>query len=145
MKFNYTKLPSLDPISGERGDILRPIISIDISHNSGWFSDVYQIQLTALIDSGADRNVAPLPIAKMLGVDLSKIKPIETSGIGKGTVSTYYTMVYFKIGGYEYEAPIGFGDSFPMILLGGQGFFDHWKVNFDYPRDIEIKFKTTFH
>lgn len=141
VKFTYTKTPALDPLTKEKSAIYRPLIPIDLKADSKWFSEEYGSYLDALIDSRADRNIAPLEIAELLQIDLSGIDPIETRGIEGGSVETFYTVLSFKIGGHSYDAPMGFGKSFPMILLGGSGFFDNWKINLDYPKDFELKRK----
>ncbi len=123
MKYKYTTY-----LPDDRGKFIkRPMVEIDIFGPKG------NLKQLALLDSGADRSVFNLEIAKYLGVDLSKNKISEITGItGKTKVFVVYD-VEIKV---EYlgaiKIPVGFIDS-PYVgaLLGQEGFFDANKIKFE--------------
>ncbi len=88
----------------------------------------------ALLDSGADMSVLPLPIAEILGLDMSGEK-LPAYGIG-GIVESVQTKVVVTIEKghehYNFSLPVkivlGKYD-FPM-LLGRAGFFDRFIITF---------------
>ena len=121
MTFNYIKA----------GIWHRPIIPVTIAYKNK------EIRYLALIDSGADFNVFHKDIADILRIDLSKLKQVPFSGISPGInipqgsfaevtlqvgKSTTKTMVLFS----KDISDNGYG------ILGQQGFFNNFKVAFDY-------------
>lgn len=113
------------------GIFYRPVIPITIRCNN------ISVGYYALIDSGADFNIFHADLTKILKIDLKKIKPFDFGGIKKDA----------KGKGYFYSLEIGIGQKFFLTtavfsydisdedgygVLGQQGFFQNFKVNFDY-------------
>ena len=117
--FNYAKT----------GLWYRPIIPVTLKFNKIEFSYL------ALLDSGADFNIFHADIAKILKIDLSKLRnPINFSGInGKGT--GYFTAIDIGVGSSYINTPVIFSNSISdngYGILGQQGFFNKYRIEFDY-------------
>ena len=89
----------------------------------------------ALIDSGADYCVFNLEFAKYIGIDLEKAGAGNSVGIGGlEKIKTYFVEIELKIKEFDDRIKIkaGFIDSPSVIaLLGQDGFFDNYKINFE--------------
>lgn len=114
----------------------RPIIKITLKFNKIEFSYL------ALIDSGADFNIFHADIAKILKIDLFKLKnPVNFSGIKGGGVG-YFTSVDVGVENNFINTPVVFSKDISdngYGILGQQGFFNSYKINFDYSsREIEL-------
>jgi hypothetical protein len=114
----------------------RPIIRVALKFNKVEFNYL------ALIDSGADFNIFHADIAKILKIDLSKLKnPINFSGIKGGGVG-HFTSIDLGIEGSFVNTPVIFSDDISdngYGILGQQGFFNNYKIEFDYRlRKIEL-------
>lgn len=97
----------------------------------------------ALIDSGADLCIFDAELADIFGIDVTKGEPRSVAGI-EGVVETQYIHpVKLTIGGWEHDIQAGFLPGiarFGYGLLGQQGFFEFFKVAFDYPKEsIDVK------
>lgn len=139
MKFTYTKLPSTHPVTDKQIDTCRPYIPIDIAHNHQWASKLFGIEyINALVDSGADNNLTPIELADALGIPWQSLQAKETYGIEGNGIRTYYTPITLLIGGDVYSTFMGFMPNLSTVLLGGNGFFNRFKVKFDYPKSFEI-------
>jgi len=130
VKFNYVKA----------GKFKRPIIPITLKNGKKI------INYLALVDSGADFNVFHKEIAELLGVNLKNLPETEFSGIKKNANAiAKYTAIEIGINGYFFSVPVLFSDSISASgygIVGQQGFFDKFKVRFDYKKgDIELKTK----
>jgi hypothetical protein len=117
----------------------RPLVPIQLNHGA------YTVNTMALVDSGADRVVFPLAYAGRLGIDLSRLEPSETSGVGNDHILTYHATVDLTISfcgrDYQYPSQVSFVAS-DSSLLGQAGFFDHFQVAFDRAkRELEIRSK----
>src|SRR3989344_4134342 len=116
----------------------RPIIPITLRHEGN------SIKYLALIDSGADFNIFDSEIADILKIDLSKLKEVKFSGINKDAEATgRYTGVTLGIEKFMFESPVIFSDQIPSFgcgILGQQGFFNHFRIKFDYKKsDIQLR------
>lgn len=143
MKFTYTAIPAINPITSKESAIHRPYIPIDIAYENRWISKVGGFSyVDALIDSGADNNLAPLEFGNLLGVPWSTVKPKKTIGINGGIgIDTYFFPVAVAVGGDIYRTYMGFSEGLSQVLLGGDGFFNKYKVKFEYPRFFEVNKK----
>jgi len=128
-KFSYAKT----------GIWYRPIIPVTLRYNK------IEFNYLALLDSGADFNIFHADVAKILKIDLSKQKNfMEFSGIKQGA----------KGKGYFFSIDVGANDQFKNTtvifsndisqdgygILGQQGFFNNYKINFDYSKhEIEVE------
>ena len=114
----------------------RSIIKITLKFNKTEFSYL------ALIDSGADFNIFHADIAKILKINLSKLKnPVNFSGIKGGGIG-YFTSIDVGIENNFINTPVVFSKDISdngYGILGQQGFFNNYKINFDYNlREIEL-------
>lgn len=100
-------------------------------------------RVIALIDSGASANLFTAEIADSIG-----IKQLETGeehsfyGISGQLAKAYGHEVIMEVGGHNFKSKIYFSrDVRPeTVLLGMIGFFDHFVVTFDRPKEtIELK------
>ena len=97
----------------------RPIIPVALKFNR------IEFNYLALLDSGADFNIFHSDIAKILKIDLLKLKnPVNFSGIsGKGV--GYFTSIDIGIGNNFINTPVVFSDDISdngYGILGQQGF-----------------------
>lgn len=117
----------------------RPIIPITLKFNK------IELNYLALLDSGADFNIFHADIAKLLKIDLTKLKnPVKFSGIKQGAEGKGYFLSIdvgiknnFKNTTVVFSSDIsenGYG------ILGQQGFFNNYKVSFNYAsRVIQVE------
>lgn len=114
--------------------IIRPIVPIVLKANSKLAVDL------ALIDSGADRCIFDIEIAKALGVKLRQ--KVNLKGIGKDKIVGNLGKIEINIDGISYDLIAIFApmEEFDHSILGQIGFFDHFDVRLNYrDRTIEIK------
>lgn len=130
MKFKYAQYGK---------NTFRPVIPIFLKH------DNVRIGYEVLVDSEADLCLFHADIGEAIGLDIKKGKPREVFGVG-GKASVYYLHnIAIMVGGWEYQIEAGFmpsvsGRTMPYGLIGQRGFFEFFKVTFDYQaKDIEIK------
>jgi len=107
----------------------RPIIPVTLKLNR------IEFNYLTLIDSGADFNIFHADIAKILKIDLSKLKnPVNFSGInGKGI--GYFSAIDIGIDNNFINTPVVFSNDISdngYGILGQQGFFNKYKIEFDY-------------
>lgn len=111
------------------GEIYRPYAVVKIFSN---FTKYWE-SLEMIIDSGADYVLLPKKYAYILGVDLQKDCTSETT-LGVGGSETVYQCknLKFKIGTFEFEAPVAFleRDDVPP-LLGRLNCLENMKVTFN--------------
>ena len=137
MKFSYYKvfLQEPCPVDG-KCELYRPMLPVEISVGDQW------VWVDALIDSGADYNMAPKSIGEDFGINFSMHPTLDVMGIDQQSVKCYMVPVSLKIGGHFFQSTVAFGEDIPEILLGQKGFFDKLKnVNFTYPDFVEIQQK----
>lgn len=122
--YKYTKVPRKD------GTLrFAPYIPVYLKSSKDSF-----IEITALVDSGADFSVMSIDLAKLLGFKLSNHEE-TTAGIG-GNVKVKETQVNIMIKGdhEKYVCNIPFlvllEDIDVPLLLGRNGFFEHFHVTF---------------
>ena len=122
----------------------RPVIPVHL----------YNVDLTksinyyVLLDSGADYNLFHAEIGELIGIDNHEEgKEQLLYGIEGEGIKSYFHDIVIEIGGWKYKTYSGFTDfggsklnKMPYGLLGQEGFFNYFKVNFDYQKlEIEIK------
>lgn len=115
------------------------MIPIRIINNSEYY-DCY-----AFIDSGAGACLFPAEYGERIGIDnIVNEREHKFSGIGGGGITAYFHDLFIEVGGYKYQAYIGFTyDILPIPLLGQTGFFNLFTVIFDLSKEtIELKRKT---
>lgn len=109
----------------------RPIIPVALRLNK------VEFDYLALLDSGADFNVFHGGIAKILKIDLSKLrKPVVFGGIKEGSEGRgYFTAIDVGINGKFSNTPVVFSNDISENgygILGQQGFFNLYKISFNY-------------
>jgi len=111
--------------------IFRPIIQV-VLKNENKFA-IYFV----LVDSGADRCIFSIELAKALQIKL-KPKKIILKGIAKEKIIGYSGKVEISIDGVSYDLTAIFADigEFGHGILGQKGFFDHFDVKLSYQRKI---------
>ncbi len=128
MKFRYKKLGA---------HLLRPVIPIEILSGSEI------VRYEALVDSGADCNIVPAEIGDLLGIDVTGGRRSEVGGITGGGMPYFVHQVSIRVGGWAYVVPVGFMPDMPPFgygVVGQRGFFDLFKVTFDYDKtEIELR------
>lgn len=90
----------------------------------------------ALIDSGADFNIFHADIARILQVDLKRLKSMTFSGIKENAKGVgHFTAIQIGMEKEFFNSPVIFSSDISNNgygILGQQGFFNHFKVEFDY-------------
>lgn len=137
MKFPYREIEiAASPASKKRIVILRPVIPVMLIYNRTIVG--YQ----ALIDSGADYNVFDGGVAQVLGIRLTSGHKRQIAGIGGSKIKGYEHRVVLRVGDSQYSAKVIFSKEIPQHsfgVLGNQGFFDQFNVNFNYRKKfIEV-------
>jgi len=112
-----------------------PIIPVEIYYKDN------VLAYEALIDSGAGFCIFHAELAPILGIDLKSVKPEEFGGIVAGGVGYVHT-VEFRVKGDRYETVCAFSEDINddgYGILGHIGFFDHFRVKFEYDKkNIEL-------
>ena len=136
MKFTYREIPILfSPATKRKKFIYRPILPVILIRGKKF------VGYEALVDSGADYNIFHSRIAEILGISLTKSHKRQILGIGNQELKGYEHDVNLKIARKEYISKVIFSNKIPpnsFGILGNQGFFDHFKVTFKYPKYIEL-------
>lgn len=138
MKFRYHKLllPQRSDFFGS--SLLKPIIPIEIEVNNN------KVVYAALIDSGADFCIFDAEVGEYLGLDIKSGRREAFGGIQeRGGAEAFLHKMNIGVGGYKYEATVGFSYDIAKHgfgILGQKGFFDMFSIKFDLAKeDIELK------
>jgi Aspartyl protease len=115
------------------GEISRPEIPIRVVGAQG------SIEITALIDTGADHVFLSALLAELLGVEIDEAH-IETAASAGGTeLKIWPGEVELEIADgsevYRWRTPVGFiegDDDSAAAYLGHAGFLEHFSATFDY-------------
>ena len=113
--------------------LYRPFVPVALVN-----ADQATLQLTGLIDTGADSVLASDYLAEQVGVDLDDHEGETTLGVGGHVVAVRYKTISLRL--YpkgeddpyiEWQAPVGFipnWHSYGFVLLGNVGFLDQFTV-----------------
>lgn len=136
MRFPYRDFEvSPSPATKKKRIIYRPIIPVFLIYNKKL------VGYHALIDSGSDHNIFDAIIAEILGVRITSGHKRQIRGIGSEKLKGYEHNIDLKVAGDQYRTKVIFSKQIPLNsfgVLGNQGFFDHYKVTFKYPKYIEV-------
>lgn len=117
--------------------IFRPVIDIRLLWNN------HSTQYRVLIDSGADYCIFHSDMADVLGVPVHQGKKLTFYGTGGTPQVAYFHTIQIEISGWLMNLYCGFSSemqSLPYGILGQTGFFDTFKIEFDYQnKRIELK------
>lgn len=138
IRFNYQSFRA-DPIDPfpNRQLVFRPVIDIKLLWNG------HSSQYRVLIDSGADYCIFHSDLADVLGIPLKQGKKLTFYGTSGSAQTAYFHNIQIEVGGWPMDLFCGFSpdmQSLPYGILGQTGFFDLFKIEFDYRnKRIEIK------
>ncbi|MCL5438840.1 MAG: retropepsin-like domain-containing protein [Patescibacteria group bacterium] len=121
-------------------NILKPWITVRLGYTKT--HKLTPAPITALIDSGADVCFCSIEIGSFLGINF-KNKPTKTFYTANGSpLITIPEKITLYACGKNYECIFYFADNLPHetpIILGQIGFFDHFKITFNFEnKEIEI-------
>ena len=123
MKFKYKKYGP---------GILRPVIPIEIKYKH------LTVPYEVLVDSGADFCIFDAQIGKILDIDIEDGEKFDVRGITGKSEPYYVHPVTINIGGWDYSIKAGFMPNigpFSYGVVGQKGFFDIFKVKFDFSKE----------
>lgn len=126
----YSYIPQVyqDTKTHKYTQIYLPMIPIKVTNTQGQTSP----QFDALLDSGSDRNLFPISLAKYLGISFGKSKPGKIYGIGKVHIKAYTGKITFLLGTKNYETEADFSIQQNIPILGRNGFFNLFRsIKFD--------------
>lgn len=138
LRLNYRAFRAI-PIEAfpSRQVVFRPVIDIRMLWNHQ--STRYRV----LIDSGADFCIFHSDVAEVLKIPVVKGKKMTFYGTGGTPQKAYFHDVQIEIAGWPMKLYCGFSydmQSLPYGILGQTGFFDRFKIEFDYQgKRIELK------
>ena len=128
MKYKYY---GVSPLNTQRKTIKRPMVMVELFGTNG------SRETLALVDSGADVSLVNLGIAKRLGIDLNDAEKRMMMGIAGGQ-ETFLSTLAIQVEGQneKVKIPVCFIDSPHVgVLLGQEGFFDHYRIKFEKDHD----------
>lgn len=126
--YSYVPQNYQNPKTNEITQNYLPLVPIRVSFGLGQISPSFD----ALVDSGSDRNLFPMILAKYLGIDFKIVKLKKIYGIGKRYIKAYPTKVNIWLGLKKYETEADFSSEQNLPLLGRNGFFNLFKsIKFD--------------
>ncbi|PJC28967.1 hypothetical protein CO053_01780 [Candidatus Shapirobacteria bacterium CG_4_9_14_0_2_um_filter_40_11] len=131
MKFPYLKQPNL--LNPQQPWISRPIIPIRISHKNN------SLNISALIDSGADFCLFHSEIGRRLDIEIEKGKTLKFFGIEGSPINAHLHLVKIQVIDIDHSVtiPIAFTESPGVVAILGQlGFFDNFRIKFEKDRNI---------
>lgn len=138
LRLNYQVIRA-EPLDAfpNRHIVVRPVVDIRLL----WNNRVTQYRV--LIDSGADFCIFHSDIANFLKIPVKDGKKLTFYGTGGSPQIAYFHTIQIEIGGWPMDLYCGFSydmQSLPYGLLGQTGFFDRFKIEFDYRnKRIELK------
>jgi hypothetical protein len=112
----------------------RPVVSLTVVNGKN------RLSCNALVDSGADHCLFPRSFMQPLGLDPLKAPVEMTSGVGSTNVPTHFSNVVIDLQGVI-QIPVyaGFSTGMDQLgfgLLGQAGFFEAFKITFDFANKI---------
>lgn len=124
--------------SDRKKTIWRPVVEVILLNKRKLVS--YPV----LIDSGADYNIFHSGVADALGIKLLTGKKRLIYGLGEQSIKGYECKVELKMVGLESISTKAIFtkelSDHAFGVLGNSGFFNHFKVEFDYKeKTIEVK------
>src|SRR3989344_8236522 len=126
----YSYVPQIlqDPKGQKFIQSYLPLIPVNIAKPSGLVSP----QFDALLDSGSDRNLFPMSLAKYLDITFENLKPKKIYGIGESPINAFPAKVTLWLGNKSYATDADFSTKQNLPILGRDGFFNLFKsVKFD--------------
>ena len=134
MVIPYTLLPSKS-----KGSIHLPLVKVVLNYKKT--HKITPVPISALIDSGADVCFCNETIGVWLGIQFNKIKEGIFTAANRTTFKAKPEIITLHAYNKSYECKFFFTDTLPRhtpIILGQLGFFDHFRITFDY-RENQIE------
>jgi hypothetical protein len=134
MKYRYSVVSGQTGIGGHF--TRRPIVQVELSR------DGTKRTFLALIDSGADQIMMPAAIAEVFGIERDQCPRRTSMGVSMEPIDGFVSHLTFRIAHQEhtFDAPVIFIDTDVPVLLGREGFFDRYRINFQQNLDtFEIR------
>ena len=123
LKFPYLPRIVINPRTNKQEEVFTPFVPIMVSTDHGNPTQL----IDALVDSGSDRNLFPLQLGKLLGINFKKIKPKIIYGIGNIKVEAFTSEVNIWLDNKKYPSEADFSFEQQVLLLGRYGFFNLFK------------------
>ena len=118
--------------SGRIHNIFRPHFDLKLSYGSK-----ISPTISALVDSGADRNLFPAYLGEIIGIKIKTNKAKIMVGGISNKITAYKHNLYFYIGSTKFSTSIDFSYETNAIILGRKGFFNLFsKVVFQEKKKI---------
>jgi len=138
LKFDYQAFPSVpNEAFPQKRIVVRPVITMRLFFNEK------SVRSPALIDSGSDFCMFHAEIGELLGINIRSGKKMVFMGTGGTPQHAYFHTVHYDIGGWNIQSYAGFSyemKTMPYGLLGQTGFFNQFRIEFDYAKKrIEMK------
>ena len=138
LKFDYQAFPSSpNEAFPQRHTVRRPIINIRFP------LDGKSVLYPVLLDSGSDFCIFHAEIGDLLHVSVRSGKKMTFFGTSGTPQNAYFHTIHYELGGWDMECYAGFSyemKTMPYGLLGQTGFFDQFRIEFDYMKQrMEIK------
>jgi len=130
MIFDYVKQPS--QIHPSHPWIPRPIIPVRLFHKA------VDLDVYALIDSGADASLFDAQVAQDLLIDLEAGRKQTLYGVSGHPIEVYFHKIKLQIIGSKesIELEVGFTDATAYTALLGQvDFFMHYQITFERAKE----------
>lgn len=123
------------PTSKDR-EIVEPALAVYLRTANGRF-----VRETFIVDSGADMSMGLRKLCELLDLDWEAGEPVQLHGISprpecaiKATI--HEVEIYVREAALSITIPICFADGDAPLLLGREGFFDFFRVQFDKQRQL---------
>jgi hypothetical protein len=130
--FPYVRHKVDESLAIPSGEIARPEVPIRIIGPNG------VVEVSGLIDTGADHVFLPVLLAELLGVEVDVDAPEGARGAGEFELTIWPGEVELEIEGdgqsYRWGVHVGFiesGDDPAATYLGQAGFLQHFRATFD--------------
>lgn len=126
----YSYIPKVykNPDTNQFVQVYLPMISVRVSINLGQIFPSFD----AVADSGSERNLFPMFLAKYLRIDFGKTKPNKVYGIGEDYIKVYPAKINIWLGNKKYKSEADFSVQQNIPILGRDGFFNLFKsIKFD--------------
>lgn len=122
--FSYLPRPLIDSKKNLVQEVFTPYVPIRLSYGHGNPTRL----IDSLVDSGADRNLFPIQLGELLGINFKKISPKIIYGIGNAQIKAYSSKINVWLNNTKYPTEADFSPNQQTLLLGRRGFFNLFKT-----------------
>jgi hypothetical protein len=134
----YKPQPCYNPGLQQYGVAYRPILIVQLIYNHA-----VSKKFEAIVDTGSDCCLFQSELGRAIGLNVKQGFKGPLSGVIAGPpFDVYYHNVRLRVGAEMLDIRAGFSDALTHNLLGQNGFFDSFVVNFDpttTPPSFEIR------